>query len=130
MQVDEQCLARGIGRVVLDTRPLYAVDATSTAAVDERRTKPRLPVLLDAIGPHPVVRIIGEDAAEGTLRGALAWTDAVAGWLAEGREPHLFVHQPENLDSPAIARALHAAIATRVPGLEPLPTPAGQSATF
>jgi uncharacterized protein YecE (DUF72 family) len=128
--VDDLCLDRGIGRVVLDTRPLYAVDASSKAAVDERRTKPRLPVVTDAVGPHPIVRVIGEDRAEGTLAGALAWSEQVIAWLADGREPQLFVHQPENLDSPAIARALHAEIAARIAGLAPLPTPLGQRSMF
>lgn len=128
--VDELCIARGVGRVVLDTRPLYASDSTSKAASDERRTKPRLPVVLDAVGPHPVLRVIGEDSPHGTFTGLLAWADQVVTWLAEGREPFLFVHQPENLHSPALARELHAAVAARVAGLAPLPVPAGQTTIF
>jgi uncharacterized protein YecE (DUF72 family) len=128
--VDDLCRERGVGRVVLDTRPLYAADATSEAAVEERRTKPRLPVLLDAVGPHPVIRVIGQDSPEGTLEGLLAWVDEVVDWLVDGREPYVFVHQPENLESPALARAFHAAVADRVPDLAPLPTPAGQPTIF
>lgn len=128
--LDELCHARSIGRVVLDTRPLYGAEATSPAAVEERRTKPRLPIALDAVGPHPVVRVIGEDGADGTLAGLRAWTAPVATWLAEGREPYVFVHQPENLDSPALARAFHAHVAAAVPDLAPLPDPAGQTSMF
>lgn len=128
--VDELCLDGGIGRVVLDTRPLYAVDAVSNAAVDERRTKPRLPVLVDAVGPHPIVRVIGEDSPEGTLAGLRAWTDHVVAWIREGLEPHVFVHQPENLDSPALAREFHAEVAVAIPDLRPLAVPAGQRTIF
>ena len=128
--VDELCVARGIARVVLDTRPLYAVDATSRAAAEERRQKPRLPIVLDAAGPHPVVRLIGEDSGAGTLAGLQAWTEQVVAWLAEGREPHVFVHQPENLESPALARAFHAHVRGVAPDVDPLPTPAGQSSIF
>lgn len=128
--VDDLCQERGVGRVVLDTRPLYAAAATSEAAVEERRTKPRLPVLLDAVGPHPVIRVIGQDSPEGTLDGLLAWVDQVVDWLAAGREPYVFVHQPENLESPALARAFHAAVADLVPDLMPLPAPAGQPTIF
>jgi uncharacterized protein YecE (DUF72 family) len=128
--LDELCVARGIGRVVLDTRPLYAGEATSTAALDERRTKPRLPIVLDAVGQHPIIRVIGEDAPEGTLRGLTAWAEQVAAWLREGREPYVFVHQPENLDSPALARKFHALVTALVPGLDPLPTPTGQTSIF
>jgi uncharacterized protein YecE (DUF72 family) len=128
--VDELCLARGIGRVVLDTRPLYAGEATSTAALDERRTKPRLPIVLDAVGEHPIIRVIGEDSPEGSLVGLTVWAEQVAAWLREGREPFVFVHQPENLDSPALARAFHERVTALVPDLAPLPTPAGQPTIF
>jgi uncharacterized protein YecE (DUF72 family) len=121
--VDELLAERGIGRVVLDTRALYAHPPVSEAALEERRTKPKLPVLVDVMGPTPVVRVIGSDDAAGTLAGLRAWIPEVVDWLAEGREPYLFVHQPENRESPALARALHAEVAELVDGLDPLPTP-------
>ena len=127
---DELCLARGIGRVVLDTRPLYATEATSPAALDERRTKPRLPIVLEAVGEHPIVRVIGEDSPQGSLVGLTAWVEQVAAWLRLGCEPFVFVHQPENLDSPALAREFHAQVAALVPDVSPLPTPAGQTTIF
>ncbi len=57
--------------------------------------------------------MIGEDSAAGTLAGLRAWTPQVAAWLAEGKEPFVFVHQPENLESPALARAFHAEVSAR-----------------
>lgn len=129
--VDEMCLGRGIGRVVLDTRPLWAMaEVSSRAAADERRTKPRLPIVLDAVGPHPIVRLIGEDSPAGTATGLGAWTNQVAAWLREGREPFVFVHQPENLDSPALARAFHEQVRALITELPSLPTPAGRPTIF
>jgi uncharacterized protein YecE (DUF72 family) len=121
--VDDLLAARNAGRVVLDTRPLYAASPRTDAAVDERRTKPRLPVVTDVMGHEPVVRVIGSDDHDGTDEGLRAWIPTVAEWLADGREPFVFVHQPENLESPALARRFHAAVAARVPALAPLPTP-------
>jgi uncharacterized protein YecE (DUF72 family) len=112
-----------IGRVVLDTRPLYAAPSRSEASFDERRTKPRLPVCTDLMGDEPVVRVIGADPSDGSLAGLTAWVPQIVEWLAEGRRPYVFVHQPENLDSPALARSLHAAVAELVPDLAPLPEP-------
>ena len=129
-QLDELCNARGIGRVVLDTRPLRAAPAESAAAREEWRTKPSLPVVLDAVGRHPIVRVIGEDRSSGTMDGLLAWVPQVVEWLDDGREPFVFVHQPENLDSPGLARAVHAAVMERVDELEPLTEPAGQTSMF
>ena len=122
-RVDDLLAGVGIGRVVLDTRPLYAAPPRSDAAVDERGSKPRLPVSTEQMGQHPVVRVIGSDDADETFAGIDAWRPHVVDWLAEGRTPFVFVHQPENLDSPALARRFHAAVADDVPGLSPLPEP-------
>ena len=120
-RVDELAIERGIGRVVLDTRPLYAAAARTEAAVEERGNKPSLPIVLDAAGPHPIIRVIGQDSPEGSLEGLVAWVPQVVEWLAEGREPFVFAHQPENLDSPGLARAFHDAVRAEVPALRPLP---------
>lgn len=122
-RVDEMLWAANIGRVVLDTRPLYAEPAVTPAAVEERRSKPRLPVRIEAVGDSPVVRLIGASNWEVTLAGLLAWVPQLVDWLASGRRPYVFVHQPENHDSPLLARELHAAVAAIVPSLAPLPTP-------
>lgn len=121
--VDEALAHAGVGRVVLDTRPLCAAAVTSAAAAQERRTKPRLPVVTDVMGTAPVVRVIGGDDVDGAVRGLLAWADPVEAWLGDGRRPFVFAHQPENRDSPALARRFHAAVAERVRGVRPLPEP-------
>jgi uncharacterized protein YecE (DUF72 family) len=113
----------GVGRVVLDTRLLYAASPRSDAAVEERRTKPRLPVVTDMMGPNPIVRVIGSDDLDDTVAGLRAWIPQLVEWITEGREPYLFVHQPENLESPALARTLHAEVTALVAGLAPLSTP-------
>ena len=121
--VDEWLVDAGIGRVVLDTRPLYASPPRSDAALDERRTKPRLPVITDVMGAAPIVRVIGADDPASTIEGLRAWTTQLAEWIIEGREPYVFVHQPENLESPALARMIHADVAAVVEGLASLPVP-------
>lgn len=122
-QLDDLLIERGITRVVLDTRSLYAAPAMSQAAVEERGNKPRLPIVLDAVGAHPIVRVIGQDAATGTLDGLRAWIPQIVDWIAAGKEPYLFVHQPENVDSPGLARQIYEEISTLVPELSPLPEP-------
>lgn len=121
---DEMLADAHIGRIVLDTRPLYAASPRTDAAVDERRTKPRLPVVVvDGVGPVPIVRVIGNDDPDATMIGLTEWIPTIAAWIDDGRQPYVFVHQPENLDSPRLARRVHAAVAAVVPGLEPLPDP-------
>jgi uncharacterized protein YecE (DUF72 family) len=137
--VDDWLRDAGIGRVVLDTRPLHASSPRSDAALDERRTKPALPIVTDVMGAAPIVRVIGGDDVETTLDGLRAWTPQLAAWIIGGRHPYVFVHQPENLESPALARTFHAEVAAVVDGLAALPTPlpvapatevAGQTSLF
>lgn len=120
-ELDELLIERDISRITLDTRPLYKVPAASTAAAEERGNKPELPIVLDAAGTRPIVRLIGEDSPKGTMKGLLAWIPQVLDWLDEGRQPYLFVHQPENLDSPGLARAVHTALRMQRPDVAPLP---------
>ena len=126
-RLDDTLLDVGVARVVLDTRPLYASPEHGSAANDERRSKPNLPVVTDVMGREPIVRVIGPDDADDNLDGLLAWVPTVVDWIADGCEPYVFVHQPENRESPAIARRLHAVVADRIPDLAPLaePSPLG-----
>jgi uncharacterized protein YecE (DUF72 family) len=122
-RVDDLANERNITRVVLDTRPLYAAPPRSDAAIEERENKPRLPIATTAVGSYPIVRVIGQDDPQGTLVGLRAWVPQLVEWLREGKEPCLFVHQPENLDSPGLARQLYETVCVEVPELEALPEP-------
>jgi uncharacterized protein YecE (DUF72 family) len=121
--VDDALADAGVGRVVLDTRPLYASSADTDAAIEERRTKPRLPIVTDVMGDEPVVRVIAGDDVDVAMAGLATWTDRVLEWLAAGKRPYVFAHQPENGHSPALARRFHATVTERVPALAPLPDP-------
>ena len=120
---DDALATAGLGRVVLDTRPLHAAAEITAAALAERRNKPRLPIVTTVMGDEPVIRVIAGDDVDGALDGLAAWTDPVVEWLAAGKRPYVFVHQPENLDSPVLARRFHAAVSEHVPSLVPLPEP-------
>jgi len=49
--------------------------------------------------------------------------DAVVNWLAEGRSPTVFLHTPDNVEALSLARRFHSDVRSRLPGLDPLPTP-------
>ena len=122
-RVDDVLARAGVGRVVLDTRSLYAVPATSDAAVEERRTKPRLPVVTDVMGDEPVVRVIGGDEVEPNFAGLATWLPDVVEWLDAGRRPYVFAHQPQNRFSPSLARRFHDAVRELRPEVTRLPAP-------
>ena len=109
--------------VPFDTTTLF----TSPPAGDEERDawtrKPRMPFRARALTDRPIVRYLGRDDEKRTVEGWQRWIEVVAGWLAEGRSPTFFVHTPDNVDAPALARRFHEAVRERVPTLEPLPEP-------
>lgn len=114
---------RGADLVVLDSRVLFADLPTSDAERDAWAKKPRLPVDAVALGPRPVVRVIGRDDLDRSREGLRAWVTPVVEWLREGRIPTVFVHTPDNVDSPLLAREFHQWVRDEVPDVAPLPEP-------
>ena len=110
----------GAERVLFDSRALFAEPPRSEAGREAWQAKPRVPALTEALTDRPVVRFIGSDHPERTDAGLEPWREVVARWVREGRTPTFFVHTPDNLDSPGLARSFHAAVADLVPDLERL----------
>ena len=71
-----------------------------------------------------MVRYIGRDDPARTIAGWQPWLATVAGWLREGRSPTVFIHTPDNVDAPELARRFHGEVRALVPEVEPLPDPA------
>ena len=109
--------------LTLDTTTLFESPPQSDAEREAWRKKPRLPRRSRALTSCPVVRYIGRDDTARTMAGWQHWLDAVAGWLREGRSPTVFIHTPDNVDAPGLARQFHDDVRARVPQIEPLPQP-------
>jgi uncharacterized protein YecE (DUF72 family) len=121
--LDSLLRERNADRVILDARCVHAGPADTEQERDEIRSKPNLPVRPVATADHPIVRFIGQTAPDANPPYWERWVDTCVRWLDEGLEPYLFVHTPDNLASPHLARRFHDAVALRVPGLAPLPAP-------
>ena len=109
--------------ISLDTTTLYSEVPPSAAERGARRQKPHLPRRLRALTDHPVVRFVGTDDPDQTRAGWQPWLPVLAGWLAEGRTPTVFVHTPDNVAAPPLARRLYDDVRSEVPALAPLPQP-------
>ncbi|MGY3903282.1 DUF72 domain-containing protein [Aeromonas lusitana] len=99
-------MARGINRIMLDSRPLFSVPATTAAMVDAQGKKPRLPVHLLATAHAPVVRLIGLPQPEDNHPFLPAWLPHWQQWLAEGKDLYLFIHTADNAQAPTLARQI------------------------
>ena len=113
----------GVEWISLDTTTLYSAVPPSRAERGARRQKPQLPRRLRALTEHPVVRFVGSDDLAQTRAGWQPWLPVIATWLAEGRTPTVFIHTPDNVAAPALARRLHDDVRAAVPDLAPLPEP-------
>ena len=124
----EHELERALGEagaewVTFDTTVLFGSPPASDTEREAWRNKPRVPRRSRALTSHPVVRYIGRDDADRTVAGWEPWLGTVAGWLREGRSPTVFIHTPDNVAAPELARRFHDEVRARVPEIEPLPEP-------
>lgn len=124
--------ARGVDRVVFDSRPLFAGPRETPEEIEAWERKPRLPVRAVATAGQPVVRFIGQTAAGANPAFWAPWVERVARWIADGRRPLVFLHTPDNAVSPALCRAFHDEVvaAAGIPPLPPAPPVATEAALF
>jgi uncharacterized protein YecE (DUF72 family) len=120
----EQVLGRvGAEWVPFDTVTLFRTPATSYAEREAWMKKPRVLRRSRALTATPIVRYIGRDDPELTMKGWDYLVRAVVDWLGEGRSPTVFLHTPDNVDALTLARRFYASVRAAVPELEPLPEP-------
>jgi uncharacterized protein YecE (DUF72 family) len=120
----EQVLAEAAAEwVPFDTTVFFGSPPTSAAEREAWTKKPRMPRRSQALTDRPIIRYLGRDTTEETVRGWQPWVEQTAGWLREGRSPTVFIHTPDNADAPLLARRFHDEVRARVPELEVLPEP-------
>jgi len=122
-RLEQACAGTGTEWVPFDTTAFFAAAPTSAAEREAWERKPRLPRRSVALTGNPIVRYLGRDDDAETVAGWQHWIDVVAEWLREGRSPTFFLHTPDNVDAPVLARRFHDDVRARVRELEPLPTP-------
>lgn len=113
---------RGVDRVLFDTRGLFASAATDEATLDAKRRKPRVPLRQVVTGRHPFVRFVGDPVPARNDAAFAHWAAVVAGWVQGGLKPYVFIHHPDDLDAPALARRFQASLHAALPTLPPPPS--------
>ncbi|MEO1084288.1 MAG: DUF72 domain-containing protein, partial [Acidobacteriota bacterium] len=123
-EVDALLASHGADRCVIDTRALRDGDAGHPDVEAARHKKPDLPAPPVAVGDRPMVRFIGHPDFAVSTPWIEHWAQVVAGWIAEGREPHCFIHLPDNRRAPQLAREFHRAVRRHTGDAQLPPTPA------
>ena len=108
-----------LGRVILDTRPIYS--GTDDPQRESPNKKPALPVIATAPGPITMVRFISHPDSDRNLRALHEWTGRIHRWLAAGKETYFFMHCPKEQFSPANARIFQRMLEDQGAPVPPLP---------
>lgn len=111
---------RGVERIGLDSRALFSCTARDPAVLHAQSKKPHVPPRPAAFTDAPQVRFIGHPDLRANDPFLVPWLDKVAAWIEEGRSPYVFLHTPDNLRAPELARRFHAQLTARLPGLPAL----------
>lgn len=111
---------RGMGRVVLDTRPIYSGRDDPQRVTQNK--KPELPCFPYSTGAFDFVRFIGHPHGEPrNARYLEQWADAVTARLGAGRRVYYFCHCPAEVHSPSFVRAFHRRLVARGAAVDALP---------
>ncbi len=96
-----------IDRIIMDSRPLFSAKRDSDAIIDAQRKKPKVPVHAISTGEKPMIRFIGHPEMEENLIFFEPWLKKLPQWIAEGKQPYLMVHTPDNHYAPELAATLY-----------------------
>lgn len=105
-RLNQMLEALGVGRVLLDTRPIYETPGGDPQLGSERR-KPKLPLQPVVTAPFTIVRYIGHPEAAANRPYLAEWGPRLKQCLGQGREVYFFAHCPQEVHSPAIARQVY-----------------------
>lgn len=107
--------------IPFDTTVFFRASPTTAAEREAWARKPRLPPRTRALTDRPIVRYLGRDDAGATAAGWRGWVELVVDWLRDGRSPTVFIHTPDNVDAPMLARRFHDEVRSRLPAVAALP---------
>ncbi|MCD9500832.1 DUF72 domain-containing protein [Photobacterium phosphoreum] len=100
-------IEKNSNRIIMDSRPLFSAQPTTPAIIEAQRKKPRLPVHAIATANNPVIRFIGHPNDSYNAPFFNNWLQRIPLWLAEGKQPYLFIHSPDNNHAPESAIRLY-----------------------
>jgi uncharacterized protein YecE (DUF72 family) len=92
----------GIGRVLLDSRPVYEAD--DDPQINSARRKPRLPLQISLTANFALVRFISHPRLDLNEVFLQEWVHQIDLWLQQGIQVYFFVHCPTEERSPHNAR--------------------------
>jgi uncharacterized protein YecE (DUF72 family) len=118
-QLNELLFKLGIGRVILDSRPIYEANTDEKIAFECK--KPRVPIELSLMAPFTLIRYVSHPILAANQEWLEGWTSQLQSWLQQDTQIYMFVHCPIEARSPINARYLHEIFTRSGILLNPLP---------
>lgn len=109
-----------IDRVIFDSRRLHGLKSKEPSVKKAQQRKPKLPVRFDTTGSRPFVRYVGANDVLNNEAHLKEWAIIVADWIRDGLHPYMFIHSPDKVHAPVLARFFHGELA-RLIDLNPMP---------
>ena len=109
-----------VGRVLLDTRPIY--DCPDNPQVASERKKPQVPLLRVTTAPFTIVRYISHPDREFNQSYWAEWVEQIEQWVKnQGFTIYFFVHCPIEERSPSFAHDVQHNLEKAGVPIDPLP---------
>ena len=109
----------GVGRVLLDSRPIYTGD--DDPQLQSERRKPKLPLQLSVTAPFTLIRFISHPNLSVNQPFMEEWVRHIQQWLQMGVRIYFFVHCPIEARSPSTARHFQQLLEQSGTLIPPLP---------
>ncbi|MGB3136294.1 MAG: DUF72 domain-containing protein [Nodosilinea sp.] len=108
-RLNQMLTSLGVGRVLLDTRPIYdcLVTDTEDPQTGSERKKPRVPLQPEVTAAFTIVRYISHPSLALNQSYFEDWVPRLRQWLEAGTDVYFFAHCPQEAKSPAIARDVY-----------------------
>ncbi|MDE1313931.1 DUF72 domain-containing protein [Vibrio aestuarianus] len=126
-QLNQWLLETNANRIIMDNRPVFAAKPTTEAIIDAHKKKPKVPVHAISTADNPMVRFIGHPELEANLPFFTPWMAKLPQWIAQGKQPYLMIHTPDNIEAPLLAVKLYQQLQQQItlPKLAPFPAQEG-----
>lgn len=119
-RLTELLKSRSIDRVNFDTRKLHSMKTDDPVILKAQSKKPQMPVRFDATGSRPFVRFVGANDILNNEAYLKEWAIIAADWIRDGLHPYIFIHAPDTVHAPKLARFFHQVL-SRFIELSPMP---------
>ncbi len=109
-----------VNRVVFDTRRLHSLKKEDPSIKTAQQKKPQTPVRFHSTADNPFIRFVGANDVLNNEAYLKEWAIIIADWIKDGKHPYMFIHAPDTLYAPVLARYFHRELSNLIE-VNPLP---------